>query len=333
MLDAAIWRRGLQWTEDGHKIAVAIVIKTWGSAPCPAGSRLFARADGQFTGSVSSGCIESEVINAAVDIANAAPSQAMSFGVTNETAWQQGLSCGGEIDVFIHALNQMQIKASRALLAAQKKRINGVLLTHLSSGAQYFFTKENNEENNEDYATDDSLLALARAALDKSPSPYLQDGYFIEPSPPSPRLLIIGATHITQALLPLAEAVGFLTIVIDPRAAWGAAHVANARCEWPDTALADIKIGAADAVITLTHDTKIDDPALLLALAASPFYIGALGSRRTHQKRLRRLTEAGAKESSLSRIHGPVGLAIGARAPSEIAVSIMAQVIQAYRQQ
>ncbi len=157
-------------------------------------------------------------------------------------------------------------------------------------------------------------------------------GVFVRIHRPPPRLMVIGAVHVTQTLAPMAEAVGFEVTIVDPRGAFATDERFggfNLISEWPDEAL--LKLDAETAVTTLTHDPKIDDPALIAALKADCFYIGALGSRKTHGKRVDRLTEAGFSSEAIGRIHAPIGLAIGAASPPEIAVSVLAEVIAALR--
>jgi xanthine dehydrogenase accessory factor len=157
---------------------------------------------------------------------------------------------------------------------------------------------------------------------------------FVRAYSPSPRMVIVGAVHIAQSLVPLAQLAGFEAIVIDPRAAFLATlKLAGATAieDWPDEGMAKVKADARTAVVTLTHDPKLDDPALAAALRSPAFYIGALGSRKTHEKRLQRLRSDGFADAELARIHGPVGLDINAVSPAEIAVSIVAQVIEILR--
>ena len=157
-------------------------------------------------------------------------------------------------------------------------------------------------------------------------------GVFVRVHRPSPRLVVVGAVHVTQALAPMAEAVGFEVTIVDPRGAFATEErfgAFNLLAEWPDEDL--LKLDAETAVATLTHDPKIDDPALLAAMKANCFYIGALGSRKTHGKRVERMTAAGVTPEALGRIHAPIGLAIGAASPPEIAVSVLAEIIAALR--
>jgi xanthine dehydrogenase accessory factor len=208
-----------------------------------------------------------------------------------------------------------------------------LVVTRLGDGAQCLM----------DGATVDGELSLspeqlveAQSILDTGRSAPLSaaapgsDHLFARAYVPSPRLLIVGAVHIAQALAPMAEAAGFEVVVIDPRGAFASAErFPGVRLvdEWPDEALARLGLDEATALVALSHDPKLDDPALELALSGKPFYIGALGSRRTHEKRLERLREAGLGELT-GRIHSPIGLDLGGRSPAEIAVAILAEVIQ-----
>jgi xanthine dehydrogenase accessory factor len=175
-------------------------------------------------------------------------------------------------------------------------------------------------------------LAAARSLLDSGRSAALPgaEGLFARAYVPSPRLLVVGAVHIAQALAPMAAAAGFEVVVIDPRGAFASAERfpgVQLSDEWPDEALARLGLDAATALVALSHDPKLDDPALELALPSAAFYIGALGSRRTHEKRVGRLREAGLGDL-VGRIHSPIGLDLGGRAPAEIAVSILAEIIR-----
>ena len=291
------------WRAAGKRVAVGVVVKTWGSAPCPVGARLLVADDGAFAGSVSGGCIEAEVVTAALDSLADGKPQLLNFGVADETAWQAGLSCGGEIDVFVHTPADETLKQMRDNIAARKAM---TLSTDLTSGAQ----------------TVTGGGGLSEARLDGK--------VFVEVVAPARRILIIGATHIAQEMLRLAEPLEMECVVIDPREAWAnAARFPNAdvRREWGEDVFAQTPPGKQDAVVALTHDPKIDDPALLAALQAEPGYIGALGSTRTHAKRLARLKEAGVDDASLAKIHAPVGMNIGARAPAEIALAIVAEIV------
>lgn len=210
-----------------------------------------------------------------------------------------------------------------------------VLATFLNSGEQrllYLTGKKGLKD------IDPRIGEAARAALleDKPRTVETDQGpLFLNVFNPPLRLVVIGAVHIAQALVPMAQFTGYEVIVIDPRSAFGSAErfpgvtLSN---DWPDEAMAELKPDLRTAVVTLTHDPKIDDPALIAALQSDVFYIGALGSRKTHASRLERLRQAGIAEHELARIHGPVGLNIGAKSPAEIATAILAQMTAALRQ-
>ncbi len=176
------------------------------------------------------------------------------------------------------------------------------------------------------------LAQVRRAILDNRSATLPETDLFVQAFNPPLRMMVVGAVHIAQSLVPMAALAGYDVTVVDPRKAWATdARFPEVRMstEWPDAALATLAPDHRTAVIVLTHDPKLDDPALEVTLKSKAFYIGALGSTRTHAKRLSRLREAGLDEAALARIHGPIGLAIGAKSPSEIAISILAQMTQA----
>jgi xanthine dehydrogenase accessory factor len=221
------------------------------------------------------------------------------------------------------------------LLALGRKSDPAALVTQLASGAQSLVTRSGGAEG--DLTLGHEELSRVRQALDDDQSGTIETAagpVFVEVWNPRPRLLIVGAVHTAQALVPLAQTAGYDVTVIDPRTAFGSAArfpdttLVN---DWPDEALPRLALDRRTAILTLTHDPKIDDPALILALRSEAFYIGALGSRRTHAKRVERLTEAGFDAATILRIRGPVGLAIGARTPVEIAISIIAEITAVLR--
>ncbi|MFC0384090.1 XdhC family protein [Muricoccus vinaceus] len=215
------------------------------------------------------------------------------------------------------------------LQAARAARRPVALLTRLPDGAQRLHPDE---------ALPPALAEAAGAALrDDRAGPVTSEGetWFIQPQAPPPRLIVVGAVHVAQALVPMAASVGLAVTVVDPRRAFATeerfAGEVTLIDEWPDDALLALRPDARTAIVTLTHDPKLDDPALDVALKSEAFYIGALGSRRTHAKRVERLTEAGHAAEAIARIRAPVGLDIGAVTAPEIALSIIAQVVAARR--
>ena len=300
------------WLAAGHQVALGTVVASWGSAPRGPGSQMAVRDDGVFAGSVSAGCVENEVIAAALQTLGDGQPRNLEFGVTDDMAWSAGLACGGRIGIFVEA-------ADAALLDGLQTR--GPVVRALDLKGQYRFV---------DPSTDKSAADAARA--DKSGM--RDDGWFLEVHNPPLELVIVGAVHIAQILSPMARLANYRVRIIDPRTGWANAARFDAAAlvhAWPDEALAAAPLGARSALVVMAHDPKIDDPALLAGLASPAFYVGALGSKKSHAARLERLAAAGATPQQLARIHGPVGLAIGARNPGEIALSILAQMTQTLR--
>jgi xanthine dehydrogenase accessory factor len=330
--DSSLVAKALDWLGEGREVALATVIQTWGSAPQPAGSLLLIDADENFQGSVSGGCVEADVITAAADVIATGKPKTLEFGVADETAWRAGLACGGAIRILVTSLMQRQDPSAqgvlRRLLDDVEARRGVALVTELASGAQ---SLAHADGSHGDLAG--SLAELFRH--DKSVTVSTSDGeLFINVFNPAIRLIVVGAVHVAQPLVTMARAVGYDVIIVDPRTAFATEErFTEARIvrEWPDAALAEIGLDARTAVVALTHDPKIDDPALALALASDAFYVGALGSRKTHAKRVERLLAAGVDAASLERIHAPIGLDIGAIGASEIALSIVAEIAAVQR--
>ncbi|HEY5622888.1 MAG TPA: XdhC family protein [Gammaproteobacteria bacterium] len=217
------------------------------------------------------------------------------------------------------------------MVAIQRAARAAVLVRDLTSGEQFLLDEAGDAPDGAPAA----IVEEARLALRRDGASTLEhDGhrYLVQTLSPPYKLIVIGAVHIAQALIPMAQLAGFKVLLIDPRAAFASAErfpgveVDN---RWPQEALADVELTSRTAVVTLSHDAKIDEPALTAALRSESFYIGALGSRKNHAKRSERLAAAGFGEAEIARIAGPVGLPLGGRAPAEIAVSILAQIIQA----
>ena len=235
----------------------------------------------------------------------------------------------------------MKRELLQRLLAVREEGRTAIVATHLSSGAQALITPFDDGGRTPlamGLAVDAELLEAAgdAAARDESMIYEAPDGaVFLRVYAPAVRMVVVGAVHVAQHLTSMARTAGFQVVVVDPRRAFASEErfpgieLVHA---WPDEALAGLQLDRRTAVVTLTHDPKLDDPALIQALASPAFYVGALGSRRTQGRRLERLAGAGVDRASLDRIHGPVGLPLGARTPGEIAVSILAEVVGALRQ-
>lgn len=223
----------------------------------------------------------------------------------------------------------MKTRQLDALLRARRDKRLIAMVTRLSDGAQALFVDGKAEG---DLARDDALAAAVDKALDDDRSRTVESGgdrYFIHIFNPPRRLIVVGAVHIAQSLVPMAALTGYAVTVVDPRGAFASdARFPDVTLsqDWPDDALQALAPDRRTAIVTLTHDPKLDDPALAVALRSDAFYIGALGSRRTHARRIERLRELGFGDKDFARIHGPIGLDIGAVSPAEIAISIMGEI-------
>ena len=326
----------VRWRDEGRGVALATVTATWGSSPRPPGSQLAVDADGRIAGSVSGGCVEGAVVEAALGVIASGVHEILEFGVTDELAWEVGLACGGEMEVFVERVarpgGELEQRAPwlDRLQADRAAKRPAVLTVNLESGRRELLHPVARGR-----ATSPEVIEIAAATREalRRDLPHMlerRDGrLFLQPFNPPLRLVMVGAVHIAQPLARMASESGYEVIIVDPRAAFASnARFPDTRLEgsWPDEALQSLALDARTAVVTLTHDPKLDDPALQVALRSPAFYIGCLGSRRTQASRLERLREKGFDEATLGRIHGPVGLDIGARSPAEIAISILGEI-------
>jgi xanthine dehydrogenase accessory factor len=315
-----------RWLDEHGAVAVATVVKTAGSFPVPLGGQLVIGPEQRFEGSVSGGCVEAAVIAEAENVLASGVPKRLPYGVSDETAWGVGLPCGGNIEIFLERLSGDEDKAYLdALTAARAERSLLVVETDLATGARTVHPKL-------DAFSGDLAAKLAAGASFVEEN---EDGArFLHALAPTAHLVLIGAVHIAQVLADLARRVGFAVTVVDPRTGFASplrfAGV-TLNTDWPADALAEIKLDAHTALVTLTHEARLDDEALAVALRSPAFYVGALGSRRTQAKRVERLKAAGFTDAELARLDAPVGVAIGAQGPAEIAVSILAGVIKGRR--
>ena len=337
-LDAVV-HQALAWRAAGHKVALATVARTWGSSPRPAGSKLAVNAAAEFVGSVSGGCIEGAVIQEALEVMASGAPRVLAFGVSDETAWEVGLACGGKVEVFVEAVapeagHGITRAVLEELLAARRSKRSVVLVTPLDGGAHRLVAVDPGAP----VAGDDDPLGAAIAQVARRDQAEVIDtaggALLVEPHLAPLRLVIVGAVHAAQPLAEMAGLAGFAVTIVDPRRAFATAARFPGQAlvvRWPDVALAELAPDARTAVVTLTHDPKLDDPALVVALGSPAFYVGCLGSKKTHGARRVRLGAQGVGAAALDRLHGPVGLPIGARTPAEIAVSILAEIVAALR--
>ncbi|MEX2143187.1 MAG: XdhC family protein [Anaerolineales bacterium] len=322
------------WLKDGERVALATVISTWGSAPRRPGSVMAVSHSGGMLGSVSGGCVEGAVFQAALEVIKTQRPQRLHFGVADETAWDVGLACGGQIEVFVQPAEPSLLNP---LLTRLKADQGSYLTTVISGPAEQLGAQELADEQGSPIVASHGLLNSSAASSIKHAVILPQEDreLFVNPLLASPTLVIIGGVHIAVALASIARTLNFHTVIVDPRKVFASAQRFTEADEliqaWPQQAFQQLSLTSSTAVASLSHDPKIDDPALLAALASPAFYIGALGSRQTQAKRRQRLLAAGLSEDHLSRLHAPIGIEIGAETPEEIALAIMSQVIAAYR--
>ena len=336
-----------RWQAEGKPIAIATVITVVGSAPRTVGATLALTAAGDIAGSVSGGCVEPAVIEAGLKTLRTGQPKLLSYGITEEQNVEQiGLSCGGEIQVFVERLAHLEPLA--AAFHAERPIVRAVVIAAPEgSGARLGANVLVPEQGDLVGSTDSSALdtavagkarellrngesALATVEVEGQPA-----RVFFEVYAPEPSLVIIGAGHITIPLSRLAKALDYRVAVVDPREAFATRErlpdADEILLEWPDEALAHLPLSSATAVAVLSHDDKFDVPALTAALNSPAGYVGAIGSRGTRERRDRRLREAGVTDEQIARIHGPIGLDIGAQTPEEIALAILAQIVAARR--
>lgn len=328
------------WQETNRLYALATVIRTWGSAPRMVGASMAITTEQDIVGSVSGGCIEGAVIQAAQKVMQTGEGKRLSFGVTHEDAWTVGLSCGGEIEVYVEkglAISEDEGERTiwKGLREAVEHSRGAVLLSRMDEGERkHLLVLANGEVRGG--PMDRALVQKALQVYRERKNQPITAGsitYFAWVFPPKSQLFIIGAAHITAELVALANEFDFETIVIDPRGIFtDKTHFPSPPTQlmlaWPEEVLSNYTFDPYTYAVVLTHDPKIDDQALSILLPTDLAYIGALGSKKTHAKRVKRLQEAGFDDQLISKIKGPVGIDIKAKRPKEIALSIVAQMIQ-----
>lgn len=316
-----------RWKQEGIDVALATVVRTWGSGPRGPGAKLALTADARLSGSVSGGCVEAAVVEEGREVLETGEPRLLRFGIADETAWNVGLSCGGTIEIFVERLDDALFGALSKALGERRASARATVVRGKNLGDSSLVLDGD--------APRGELAESAQRALERGESEVVEDpggsAIFIDVELPPPLLVMVGGVHIAIAMTTMAKTLGYRTIVVDPRGVFGSEerfpHVDELIHEWPDDGLEGIGLDRSSAVATLTHDPKIDDPALMVALRSKAFYVGALGSKRTHEKRRKRLLDRGLTEEELSRLHAPVGIDIGSRSPEEIALSVMAQIV------
>jgi len=331
-----------RWLDEGKNAAIATVVTRKGSALRPVGAKMIISSQGEMHGSVSGGCVESAVAEEAQRCLRSGKVKLLHYGISDDTAWSEGLMCGGEIDVFIqpvapiaqHALNEPLITR---VIELEGKRQPFAILTLVSGEkvgqicmigkeGELLFREKPDWLDKEISSQLERLFDIDTSSLLTSPGGKI----FADVHRPAPRLVIIGAVHVAMALIDMAHLMGYYTILIDPRKAFATGKrfpkVDQMLFDWPTEGLQKIHLNQDDFVLLLSHDDKLDLPAAGIALDAGARYIGMLASPATRERRFNLLVLEGYSKSSLEKIHAPIGLDIGARNPEEIAFSIMAEI-------
>ena len=303
--DLSVLKSAVDWLKAGHPVAIATVVQTWGSAPRPVGSWLAIRQDGQVAGSVSGGCVEDDLIRRVqTEILTRNIPEMVVYGVSQQEAARFGIPCGGTLRLLIEP------KPELAVLEELLKAISSQQITLRSVDLLTGKSTLEDGDRSDLFLCDEKVMRTTYG--------------------PRWRMVLIGAGQLSLYTADFALASDFEVIVIDPREEYAEGIARNDVTfikGMPDDVLLDLGIDAHTAVIALTHDPKLDDMALMEALKSSAFYVGALGSKINTQKRKERLLEFDVTKAQVDKLHGPVGLHIGALTPPEIAVSIMAEVI------
>lgn len=328
-----------RWLADNQPVALATVVQTWGLSPRRAGAKMALTAGGQVCGSVSGGCVEGAVYETGLDVIKTGRAQLLHFGVANETAWDVGLACGGSIDVFVQKIDREWYTILQPIINSDRSNVIATVISGPIDllGRQLIVNDHAEVMGSIAPEIDRAVLAATQEALCTSQSRRHRLGLpgpielFLDVITPAPEIIAVGGVHIAIALTQIAKVMGYRTTVIDPRGVFGTdtrfPHVDRLIHAWPDEALRQLNLSSLSAVVMLTHDPKLDDPALKIALPSSAFYIGALGSRVTQEQRRQRMLAAGILESDLAKLHGPVGIDLGGQTPEEIALAVMAEIV------
>lgn len=323
------------WTAENKMMVLARVIQTWGSSPRPVGSCMLISRDLEMAGSVSGGCVEGAILKESKSIFGGKKGKKLFYGVTDDDAWAVGLSCGGQLQVYLQPWAESNEVVQKLVLCLNENR--SCILVSLLADDECRNTLIIPEHGTFGDELPNEVLQKSLDAFEKRKHDHFTAGgtqYFIHVFPKRSQLIIIGAAHITADLVQMAHEFDFETIVIDPRSTFAKNTMFNVKPDkviekYPSEVLHDFELGAYTYAVILSHDPKIDDDALQILLPKNLAYIGALGSKKNHEKRTKRLLEKGFTTEEISRIDAPIGIDIKAKGAKEIALSIMGAIIKA----
>ena len=319
----------LRWRAAGEAVAIATVVEVRRSAPRPPGAKMAVSASGEVSGTVSGGCVEGAVVQAALEVLGGAAPRLLSFGIADDQAWEVGLPCGGEIDIWVeqHVPGPFDDAAQVDGRAACVTVIAGDAL-----GAKLVVQPDSQHSDSLGSESLDELALAHAGELLWAEHSERKGDMFIDVLAPPPRLLIVGASDVAASLCRLARTVGWQPWVIDPRSRFATRErfpdAEGIIVAWPQEGFGKAGgIDPATSVVVLTHDPKIDDAALLIALRSPARFVGAMGSRRATATRVERLREAGLEEAEIERLSGPLGLDLGATSTAETALSMLSEIV------
>jgi xanthine dehydrogenase accessory factor len=318
-----------KWIDRGDRFAIATVVAVKKSAPRPPGAKMAVNEDGEIIGAVSGGCVEGAVVEIADEVLRGAPPRLVHFGIADEQAWDVGLPCGGEIDVWIQEYRPGRFTE---IANAGGRAAEVTLLEGDDAGAKVLFEEDGTQSGTLGSPELDSQARQSAQDLLWAETSELQGPTFVDVIGPAPRLIMFGAVPIAAALCALSRAAGWRPFVVDPRTRFATQErfpdAEQVFASWPEQAFAALGgIDPATSIVVLTHDPKLDDAALIIALRSPARFIGAMGSRRAQESRRERLLAAGLDEAELGRMSAPVGLDLGALSAEETALSILAEVV------
>jgi xanthine dehydrogenase accessory factor len=335
----------LEWLEHGRRVVVASLIETLGSAPLDPGAEMLVDDTMRIEGSVTGGCVEGALVEVAQEILDGGPPRVVHYGISDALAADVGLMCGGSVRLFVGELTEQSIEPLRTVVEALEAQAPVALATVLDgelAGRRIAVDSEHAVGELGIKRLEQSVRRDALGCLDQGLTTirtYSASGevmgsdirMYIQGFASPPQMVIFGAIDFSVAVATLAREVGYRVTICDAREPFISSsrfsRVAAVAVDWPDRYLASQRLGERDVVLVFTHDAKFDEPALIAALESGAGYIGALGSRRTHEERLERLSQRGVGEAALGRISAPCGLDIGARTPAETAISVLAEVL------
>ena len=328
-----------QWIKSDKKVALATVVNVYGSAPRQLGAKMAVNQDGLMAGSVSGGCVEGAVVAEAIQIIKSKKSKLLHYGVSDEQAFSVGLACGGVIEIFVEPVDEKEFSQIKQDLESDQlfARVTvirgencGEKIVVFPGGAQSGNFSSEVIQNEVNHRLPEQFQKQLPGRFEIRENEELSE-IFIDIYSPLPRLIIVGAVHIAIPLVTFGKLLGFHTVVVDPRKSFSNLerfpHADELVQEWPEEYFSRVGLNEGSYLAVVSHDEKLDVPALAFACKSKARYIGALGSKKTFEKNKNGMRELGIMEDAIAKIYSPIGVTIGAHGAEEIALSIMTEII------